>query len=392
MEQNKINVIIIAGIIVAGAGAWSGPIMTAQTANEFLDDLSEVQTAQVGFYEDQGFNFDEFGLGGLKDEIFFFDHDDQFALDIEFGGPIIDMIAFEQELVPDNTVGIQLPTVGANTFGAPVTIVEMQDCTTADAAHPSASGSLLLDECEPALIDTIFLMTPSTNADANAKFRVQVAVCEGFNAVDNQFFGADGDPATADADNVSIDDLCSSANPNEFDNAIIVFDAILQPYPDHTETIIVDAGAIPPIAGSLLMARAADSTANTNEIFIWVGLERVGGAGAFEFVNPALFGGDFVDGCVAFQIEDATVAKQDVGIFVEVFGIPFFGITDVNGQVTFQNVPLGVFAIIDIELTNSVIFLDQVFSDTLIDNELGFTGGATGCFEIDFDIQDAPSF
>jgi len=382
LEQNKINAILIAGIIVVGAGAWAGPIMTVQTANEFLDDLDEIQTAQVGFYEDQGFNFDEFGLGAIKDEIFFFDHLDEFSLDVGFAGPIIDMIAFEQELIPANTAGIDLPTGNADVFGAPVTIVEMQDCTIVDADHPSTSGARLLDECEPALIDTIFLMTPSTNADANAKFRVQVAICEGFNAVNNQLLSSD---------NISTNDLCSSVSPNEFDNAIIVFDAIVQPYPDHTETIIIDAGAIPPFAGSLLMARAADSTNNANQIFIWFGLERVGGAGAFEFVNPALFGGTFVDGCVAFQIEDGGVAKQDVGIFVEVFGIPFFDVTDVNGQVTFQNVPLGVFAIIDIELANSVIFLDQVFSDTLIDNEAGFTG-ATGCFEILFDIQDAPQF
>jgi len=384
LEQNKINVILIAGIIVAGAGAWAGPIMIAQTANEFFDDLDEIQTAQVGFYEGQGFNFDEFGLGDLKDEIFFFDHFEEFELDFAFGGPIVDMISFNQQLVPADVTGINLPTITPNDFGAPVTIIEMQGCGIADAVI-GGSTSLLFDECQPAIVDKIFIMTNPNNVDANAKFRVQVAICEDFNMA-----GHVADVGNTDPTNDTCDADPNTNTGDPFEDGLIILDLVVQPYTDHTETIIIEGGAIPSFLGSTLMARAADSTANTNNVNIWVGVKRVGDLGAFEFINPAQFGGNFVDGCVFFDINNnvATIGAG-TGIFMEVFGIPFFAVTDVNGQVQFNNVPLDTFAIIDVELANSVQFIDQPLLFGVTNNE----GLGSGCFEITHDIVlDAPQF
>jgi len=384
MEQNKINAILIAGIIVVGAGAWAGPVMTAQTANQFLVDLSEIQTAQIGFYEGEGFNFDEFGLGTIKDEIFFFDHDDTFALDVAFVGPIIELIAFAQELVPADNAGIVIPTAADGIFGQPHTLIEMQACGVADA-DLDGTGARLFDECQPAIVDKIFVMATVGNVNDNEVFRLQVAVCEDVNAVNTK----DSDIVP---DSNAANDECNASNiaGDDFLDAIIILDLILQPYIDHTETIIIDAGAIPAFQGSALMVRAADSSAQTNTLTVWVGVERVGSEGGFEFLNPAQFGVDFVDGCVLFDIESNGVDLDtgDAGIFMDVFGIPFFAETDGVGRVQFENVPLGSFAIIDLELANLVLFLDQVIGTST--NNLDF---GSGCFEIEFDIvTDKPQF
>ena len=385
MEQNKINAIIIAGIIVVGAGAWAGPVMTAQTANSFLIDLGHIQTAQVGFYQGQGFNFDEFGLGAVKDEIWFFDHDDTFDIDTVSIGPVVELFAFEQQLVPDNNNGIVILTANDGVFDQPHTIIEMQSCGTADQAL-GGTGAELFDECQPAFLTKVYVQATAGNANDNELIRLQLAVCQDPDGVNNQF----SDTAQ---DNDASNDECDASNTggDDFTDALIILDIIVQPSKDHITVIDVDA-AIPAFQGSMLMARAADETTGgtANTPTIWVAVERVGDQGGFEFLNPGQFGSGFADGCVLFDLETSgtNLAQNAAGIFMDVFGIPFFDQTDTNGRILFNNVPLGSFAIIDLELSNSVLFLDQVIGTST--NNLGF---ASGCFEIQFDIvDDKPKF
>jgi len=394
MEQNKINAIIIAGIIVVGAGTWAGPMMTVQTQKQFQLDLDNIQTAQVGFYEDQGWaEWDEFGIGDYKDEIFFFDHDAAFAEEIFFGGPIVPLEAFSQELVPDDVTGIDVITnAAADLFGNPVTFIEMRGCDLGDA-NIGAGPSRLFDECEPAILDKVFIMAPAAGS-ATDKFRVQVAVCEDQDMNDHV-----NDPNSADT--VVTNDECTVAGQTAFDNAVILLDVILQPGIDHTQGFIIERGAVPAFTGSTLMVRAADNDgAETNTLRVWVGVIRTGDEGAFSFINPIEFGGVAPDSCVVFEILTNGVGQNNVEIDLNIFGLGYFGTTAtvnaVAGILEINNIPDDVFAIIDVFIDidgdgfPEVFFIDRFFDVDFQPTRLN-SAGAT-CVNVTFDTLNAPQF
>jgi len=176
MEQNKINAIIIAGLIVVGAGAWAGPMLTVQTANEFLTDLENVEDLSVALADKQDINFDQFGLGDLKDQIFLGVAPAFVAPPPFFAGPQVDLKAFKQQLIPPDIVGETLPTAGAGVFGTPVTLVEYKACNPAvdvdDLNGAGNTGPAEIEDCQPAIVDKLFVMAPATQ---DAKFRIQLA-------------------------------------------------------------------------------------------------------------------------------------------------------------------------------------------------------------------------
>lgn len=357
MEQNKINAIIIAGLLVVGAGAWAGPIMTAQTANEFLGDLDNIEELSVALGDDAGLNFDQFGLGDLKDQIFLGVNTQFIAPPPAFGGPIFDLVAFRQQLIPPDVVGEQL-TVGAdpNVFGTPVTLVEYQACATPENLVGTGSGPALIKDCQPAIIDKLFVMSPANQV--NKKYRIQLALCNAPQAT----------LTVADVDNNPNNDLCGGAGAAAFDNAVIVMDTIFQLFGDHTENIILDVGAINPGVGNVLMARAADSVGGAQTVNVWVGIKRVGSEGAVEFINPAQFGGAVPQACIEFTILNNTPgnpAIQGATVDLKIQGPPNtppfsdVKLTDANGKARFEPVPNG-FAVVDLFIpTKPTFFLDR---------------------------------
>jgi len=356
MEQKQINIIIIAGLVVAGVGTWAGPFMTVQTANQFLNDLQNLETLQVGFLTDQDFNFDQFGLGFLKDDVFL-DVSSQFlAPPPIFGGPIIDLIAFEQLLIPPDVTGVAFTTPGAvNTFTAPITMFEYSICDTAD----NFAGAVdLLDECQPAVLDKLFIQSATTE-----RIRVQVAVCEDANYVNNQRSTGDNNPAN---------DRCGpDAGVNAFNNAIIVADVTMQRAAGKIQTLILPPSAIPPLIGNGVLVRVSEEGGVTHAVNVWLGIQRVGDQGAFSFINPIDIGGAPPAACIEFSLLNNNVAlgAGDAGVFMEIFGFTFFQLTDVNGEVRFDPVPNG-FAIVDVNVlqnqapfNNAIFFLDRPVSD-----------------------------
>jgi len=390
MEQKQINAIIIAGIVVIGAGAWAGPIMQADTLKVFLIDLNNIQSAQVGFYDDQGWNeWDEFGIGDYKDEIFFFDHDDSFAEAAFFGGPVIPLQAFSQELIPSDTTGISVITsTTASDFGLPVTFIEMDTC---DGGDSNITGGLsrLLDECQPAILDKIFIQTPVASEDTDV-FRVQVAVCSD----DDMLLHVN---AVTNPDTNVTNDTCSSADQGAFDKAVIILDVIVQNQPDGSmHGFFVEGGAIPAFKGSALMVRAADNDASNNTVKVWVGVIRTGDEGAFNFVNPIEFGGVVPDSCAVITITKTAVAQENVEIELFFGDLAYFAVTGSDGKAEFDHIPDDVFAAIDIFIDldgdgrEEVLFIDRFF-DVSNPPTTTNTAGDT-CVDVTFETDNRPQF
>jgi len=272
-----------------------------------------------------------------------------------FAGPQVDLKAFKQQLIPPDIVGETLPTAGAGVFGTPVTLVEYKACNPAvdvdDLNGAGNTGPAEIEDCQPAIVDKLFVMAPATQ---DAKFRIQLALCNNAKMADHQ---NDGTP-----DNDPTNDRCGPAGgQNEFNDASIVMDVVFQLFADHTEKAILDIGAINPGTGNTLMARAADNTAGNQDVNVWVGLERVGSEGAFDFVNPAVFGGVAPTACVEFTIRtNLGVAIQGATVSLSI--PPLFSdvkLTDGNGKARFTPVPDG-FAIVDLFVANKPpFFLDR---------------------------------
>ena len=362
MNQNKLNAIIIAGILVVGTGAWAGPIMTAHTANEFQTDLQTTKTLQTAIADKQKVNFKSFGLDTMKQEIFngmdmnFMDHTPTFA------GPMVQLESFIHVLVPPDTTGETVTAAAGNNpnvFGAPVTLVEYIQCDTAagfqqDLDGAGGTGPALIEDCEPAIVDKLFIKAPA--AQALQMYRLQVAYCENTNMVNHENDGS--------ADNNPANDRCGPAGgQNEFNNAVIILDTIFELSGDHSKQIVLPLGAIPPTKGNGLMARIATDAGQSQTATVWTALKRVGGSGGFDFAHPAMFGGGAMDACLKVIVKNNTNGNPViVGATVKLNnpgGFETISITDGAGLATFDPMPEG-FAFIDVQIAGKpVFFIDR---------------------------------